>query len=86
MNKKLKSLVVKEEKEEKKSKKKDATSEQINRSLGYLLSIATEPESLYRAMIKAEPLLNKKLLKRLSAAIHVIHKVKEGKASNEDPK
>jgi len=37
-------------------------------------------------MIKAEPLLNKKLLKRLSAAIHVIHKVKEGKASNENPK
>lgn len=66
-------------------KKKDTTVEQINRSLGYLVSIASEANSLYSALSKAEPLLNKKLIKRLSATLHVIHKVKEGKAPNENP-
>lgn len=71
-----------EQKEQKKSKQV----EQINRSLGYLVSIATSAESLYSALSKAEPLLNKKLMKRLAATLHVIHRVKEGKTPNEAPK
>jgi len=70
---------------EQEKKKKSTKAEQINRSLGYLVSIANEPNSLYKSIIEAEPLLNRKLVKRLSATLHVIHKVKEGKTPNESP-
>ncbi len=66
-------------------KKKDTTTEQINRSLGYLISIAGDAQGMFEAMIAAEPLLNRKLVKRLSATLHVIHKVKSGKTPNEAP-
>lgn len=84
---KRKEMKLHENEKENKEKKpsKDAKTEQINRSLGYLISIASNANSLYDAIVKAEPLLNKKLIKRLSATLHVINKIKEGKESNETP-
>lgn len=66
-------------------KVKSAQHEQINRSLGYLISIATEANSLFKNLTDAEPLINRKVLKRLAATLHVIHKIKGGKTPNENP-
>lgn len=66
-------------------KVKSAQHEQINRSLGYLISIATEVNSLFKNLTDAEPLINRKVLKRLAATLHVIHKIKGGKTPNENP-
>lgn len=60
-------------------------SEQISRSLGYLLSIAGDAKTLQAGIEAAEPMLNKKLVKRLAATLHVISKIKTGKTPNEAP-
>ena len=66
-------------------KVKSAQHEQINRSLGYLISISNEVGPLFKNLVEAEPLINRKVLKRLAATLHVIHKIKGGKTPNENP-
>lgn len=59
--------------------------EQINRSLGYLISISDEAKPLLKNLINAQPLVSRKILGRLAAALHVIYRIKDGKTPNEDP-
>lgn len=79
------------EKEEKKEEKKEIKTvkskqhEQINRSLGYLISISAEVKPLFKNLREAEPLINTKVLKRLAATLYVINKIKGGKTPNEKP-
>ena len=61
------------------SEKMDDKTIQITRSLGYLISQAGSSTKLYTSLLKAHPELNKKLMKRLAATLHVINKVKDDK-------
>ena len=59
--------------------------EQINRSLGYLISISDDVKPLFKNLREAQPLINTKVVKRLAAILHVISKIKGGKTPNEKP-
>lgn len=75
--------------EEKKKEIKTVTSkqyEQINRSLGYLISISGDVKPLFKNLREAQPLINTKVIKRLAAILHVISKIKGGETPNENPK
>lgn len=76
----LREIILNIMKEEK--SKKDKKLFGINRTLGYLLSVADSPKSLYDEISQAEPLLNKKIILSLVKALAKIKKIKDGKAPN----
>ena len=74
--------------EEKKKEIKTVNSkqyEQINRSLGYLISISGDVKPLFKNLREAQPLINTKVIKRLAAILQVISKIKGGETPNENP-
>ncbi len=71
------SNIIREEKS-----KKDKKLFALNRTFGYLLSVAESPKSLYKEISQIEPLLNKKVILSLVRALVKIRKIKDGKSDN----